>query len=221
MKTAIILGATGLTGGMLLQKLLKDNRYGKVVLFSRSKLEIEHPKIKEYIIDLFQLGKHRDKFFAEEVFCCVGSTKSKTPNKSLYRKVDYGIPVTAAKLCRENNIKIFIVISALGADFVSNFFYNKTKGEMEKAVLSQEIKNTYIFRPSLISGKREEKRLFELMWKQVMKVANYVMFGPLEKYQSVHAAIIADAMILVANEGYEKTIIESDEIKRITFSNSQ
>ena len=35
-KTAIILGATGLTGGLLLNKLIADDRYDTIKLFSRS-----------------------------------------------------------------------------------------------------------------------------------------------------------------------------------------
>ncbi len=38
-KTAIILGATGLVGGHLLQKLIEDERYENIKLFSRSKIE--------------------------------------------------------------------------------------------------------------------------------------------------------------------------------------
>ncbi|HBC04592.1 MAG TPA: nucleoside-diphosphate sugar epimerase, partial [Aequorivita sp.] len=35
-KTAIVIGATGLTGSILLKKLLKDPAYEKIKLFSRS-----------------------------------------------------------------------------------------------------------------------------------------------------------------------------------------
>lgn len=218
-KTAIILGATGLTGGILLKNLIRDASYEKIILFSRSKTQENSPKIEEHLIDLFELGKHREKFKADVVFCCVGTTKKKTPNKEIYRKVDYGIPVTAAKLCKENKIEKFLVISALGADANSRFFYNKVKGEMEKSILQQGIKNIFIFQPSLIAGDREEKRPLESIGKQFMKLANLLMFGPLKKYQSIHPKTIARAMIEVAEKGYEKKRIESDEIKEIAGSN--
>lgn len=219
MKSAIILGATGLTGGALLQNLIRDPRYNKIILFSRSKTEIKHGKVEEHLVDLFKPEDQKSTFIANEVFCCVGTTKQKTPNKEIYRKVDYGIPVTAAKLCKENKIENFLVISALGADTESRFFYNRTKGEMEKVVLKQKIKNTYIFQPSLITGKREEKRPMEFIWKQFMKMANFLMFGPLKKYQGIPAETIAKAMITVANQGYKRIRIESDEIKKIAGDN--
>jgi uncharacterized protein YbjT (DUF2867 family) len=215
MKTAIILGATGLTGGVLLQQLLKDPRYGKIILFSRSSVKIENSKIEEHLVDLFQLENYKEQFKADQVFCCIGTTKSKTPNEETYRKIDYGIPVTAAKLCKENGISTFVVISALGANPDSGMFYNKVKGEMQRDVLAQKIKNTYIFQPSLIAGDRGEKRFFENVARQVMKILNYVLIGPLKKYRSIHPETIARAMLIVANKGFNKSIIESDEIKRI------
>lgn len=215
MKTAIILGATGLVGGIVLEKLLKDNRYDKIKLFSRSSVERNNPKIEEHLIDLFEIEKVSENFTADEVYCCVGTTKSKTPDEDTYRKVDYGIPVSAAKIAKKNNIKTFLVISALGADPGSKLFYNRTKGEMERDVLKQGIPKTYIFQPSLIAGERDEKRLMEEVAKKAMKVGNYLLQGPLKKYRSIHPEAIAKAMIYVANYPYSASRIESKEIQEI------
>ena len=218
MKTAIILGATGLTGGELLNRLLKDERYEKVKLFSRSTIGLKNDKIEEHLIDMFELEKYAEDFKADEVFCCIGTTQAKTPDDETYHKIDYGIPVAAAKLAKENGIDRFLVVSALGADVKSRFFYNRTKGEMERDVLAQNIPETYIFQPSLIAGKREEKRPFEAAWKKVMSVVNHLLVGPLKKYKSIHAGIIADAMVYVANNKYVTTRLESDEIREIAGS---
>src|SRR5690606_39983605 len=157
-KTAIILGATGLTGNILLQTLLEDDRYGLIVLFSRNTIGSNNPKVKEYLIDLFELHRYEQEFKADEVFCCIGTTKAKTPDKQTYKSIDYGIPVSAARLCKINNIHTFIVVSALGANTKSSFFYNRIKGIMEKEALNYGIKNTNILQPSLIERQRREKR---------------------------------------------------------------
>jgi len=214
-KTAIILGATGLTGSYLLQELLADEGYEKIKVFTRKSLGFTHPKLVEFQVDLFRLTEEKEDFTGDEVFCCVGSTKKKTPNNEVYEKVDVGIPSVAAKLAKENNIGTFIVISALGADTGSRFFYNQIKGKMEALVLQQNIKHTYILRPSLISGKRKEKRTLEFIWNQLMKVANLFMMGPLKKFKSIPAINIAKAMIVLANSPQSESIIESEEINRI------
>lgn len=218
MKTAIILGATGLTGNLLLHKLLDDTYYGKVIVFGRRTVGFQHPKLDEHIIDLFELHQHKDLFHADLVFCCVGSTQKKTPKKEHYKKVDFGIPVTAAKLCRENGIRFFEVISALGANANSRLFYNRIKGEMELAVMDQNIRDTYILRPSLIGGEREELRHSEFFWKQLMKTANFLMFGPLKKFKPIHPETIVKAMDFIAKHRYRKLLIKSEEIKEIALN---
>ncbi|MFD2517273.1 NAD(P)H-binding protein [Salinimicrobium flavum] len=215
MKTAIILGATGLTGSILLDRLLRDVRYSRIKLFSRRSVGFQHPKLEEHLIDLFELEKYAEMFTGDEVFVCIGTTKKKTPNEEVYKKVDYGIPVTAARLAKKNDIEKFLVISALGADPESKFFYNRIKGEMEREVLEQDIPETYIFQPSLIGGHREEKRTFEALWKKVMKLGNHLLIGKFRKYRSIHPKTIAAAMIKVANKGYKKKRIESHKIKKI------
>ena len=199
----------------MLQLLLDDDRYKRIKLFSRNEIGFKHPKIEEHLVDFLELQTDTLDFVGDEVYCCIGTTKAKTKNKSLYRKIDLGIPVTAAKLAYENEIETFIVISALGANPNSKMFYNSLKGEMEEEVLRIGISKTHIMRPSLISGKRKEMRIGEWVFKQLMKIANLGMVGPLEKYRSIDPKTIANCMIWLANHGYHKVIIESDEIKSI------
>ncbi|QLG45493.1 NAD(P)H-binding protein [Costertonia aggregata] len=215
-KTAIILGATGLTGRFLLRLLIKDDRYKKVVLFSRSKTEIKDAKIEEHLVDVLHLEKYKTDFIADEVFCCVGTTKSKTPDKKKYHSIDYGIPITAAKLCKENGIGTFIVISAMGANSDSSIFYNQVKGEMENDLLKLQIPKTHILRPSLIVGNRNKRRTGEWLAKQIFKVLNFFLIGPLKNYRSIHSKVIARTMVFLANCDIEKLIIQSNEIKTIS-----
>jgi uncharacterized protein YbjT (DUF2867 family) len=211
-KTAIILGATGLTGGILLEKLLRDTAFSKIKLFSRTSVGIKHPKIEEHLISLFQLKNHADEFTGDVVFCCIGTTKAKTPDKETYRKIDYGIPLAAAKLCKKNGIDTFIVLSSLGADPESNVFYNKVKGEMEQQVMAQGIENTYILQPSMIGGSRNEKRTMEQIGKMAMKFFDFLI--P-KKYKLIHPETIAIAMRRIAKKGHDEVIITSEKIKEI------
>ena len=214
-KTAIILGATGLTGSILTQYLLEDPRYEKIKLFSRSKINIQHGKLEEHLIDVLLLENHADVFTGDEVFCCIGTTKAKTPNQNLYHKIDYGIPVAAAKLCKANKINTFIVVSAIGSDSNSSIFYNRTKGEMEDSIIALNIHKTHILQPSLIGGKRNEKRIGESATKLLMKILNPFFIGALRKYRTIEPETIATAMLWLANHSYDKQKIISDKIKEL------
>ncbi len=221
-KTAIILGATGLTGGVLLDILLNDATFGNIKIFGRSSVGKTHPKLEEHLGDLFEMEQFpacqgttgwSEAFKADIVFCCIGTTKAKTPDKETYKKIDYGIPVAAASLAKQNGIDTFLVISAMGANPKSSTFYNKVKGEVERDVLQQAIKNTYIFKPSLIGGEREEERWGERMAQIAFK---YLGFLVPKKYKMIEPDTIAKAMRNVAINGHSDSKIESDEILKLS-----
>jgi len=215
-KKAIIIGATGLTGGFLLNRLLQDDRYESILLFSRNSCNLKDDKIEEHLIDLFAIENYKEAFVADEVFCCIGTTKSKTPDEEMYLSIDYGIPVSLAKMCAKNNVNTLVVISALGANKKSKVFYNRTKGRMEEDVLREKINNTYILQPSLISGTRNEKRFWEKMAKLFMYVLNPLFIGSLKKYRSIHPNTIVSTMIWLANNDYKSGRIPSDIIQEIS-----
>ena len=211
-KTAIILGATGLVGRTLLQLLIEDDRYTTVKIFGRSSTTITHPKVAEYLGDLFNLATFSEVFTGDVVFCCIGTTKAKTPDKETYKKIDHGIPLSAAILAKQNNIKQFQVISAMGANENSSTFYNKVKGEMERDVLAQGIQDTIILQPSLIGGNRAEKRLGEQLAQKTMRWFDFLV--P-KRYKIIEPETIAKAMIIIADKGYKTQRVASDQIKEI------
>jgi uncharacterized protein YbjT (DUF2867 family) len=214
-KTAIILGASGATGAEVLKLLLADDRYTTIKLFNRSPIGISNPKIEEHVINVLKLDKYVADFTADEVYCCIGTTKAKTPDKDTYHKIDFGIPATAAKLAKANNIATFVVVSAVSSNSNSRIFYVKTKGEMQDAVLAQNIPNTYILQPSLIVAHRKDGRLIEKLFIGLWKLVNPLLYGAAAKYQSVTAANIAKAMVWLANNSYDDVIITSDKIGKI------
>jgi len=220
-KTAIILGASGLTGGLLIQKLISDERYETIKLFSRSHIEGLPSKVVQFIGDLLELETFESEFTADEVYCCIGTTLKKTPVKSIYKKIDHGIPVRAARLSKTNGISTFLVISAMGANKNSSLFYNKTKGEMEQDVLNQKLTHTFILRPSFIEGDRKENRTLEKIGLTIFKIIQPLFFGKLKNYKIVKAESIANTMIHLANSNNNaEGIIPSDQINTLGTNNN-
>lgn len=217
-KTAIILGATGLTGNLLLQKLIDDTRYDSIKLFSRKKIEGLPSKVQQFIGNIIELENFKEDFTADEVFCCIGTTLKNSPDKNVYRSIDYGIPTKAAQLSKENNIEMFMVISALGANPDSALFYNKLKGEMEQKVLSFNIKNTFILQPSYIKGDRNENRPLERIYDVLFPLISVFLVGKLKKYKTIKATAIADAMYNLAELKPNIKKIESDQIKNYAIT---
>ena len=216
-KTAIILGASGLTMQQLLTALIADKNYDSIKLFSRKKTENTTSKVIEIVGDLLKLENFKEDFTADEVFVCIGTTAKKTPDKTQYKNIDFGIPAAAAKLAKANHIPTFILVSALGANTKSSVFYNRTKGEREQAVLSEKIPYTYILRPSIIGGNRNENRPMEKIGIAIFKLLQPLMVGKLKKYRIIEAENIAKTMMYVATEKPEIQIIESDKIQEMAL----
>ncbi len=217
-KTAIILGATGLTGGLLTELLINDPAYSKIKLLTRRPTTFSSPKIEEVICDLLNLETVKEEVTGDVVFCCIGTTKAKTPNRDLYHKIDYGIPLKAAKLAIENKITTFMVVSSIGTSAKSPFFYVRTKGEMERDVLKIGIPHTYIMKPAFINGRPDEDRKGEKSLKLLMRIMDFFMVGPLKKYKSTQALQIAKAMAYLGTHDHKEQNVLNDQIK--TLSNA-
>mgnify|MGYP005988490317 FL=1 len=215
-KTALVIGATGLTGTALVKLLIADTDFESVKIFGRKSTNLIHPKITEYIVDLFNPLSFENDFTGDVAFCCIGTTAKKTPDKDLYRQIDFGIPVTTTQLCKKNNIPQLLIISALGANKESTVFYNRIKGKMEEAVLSQELEKLHLLQPSLIEGNRNEFRLGEKIASIVMSIGKLFLLGSLKKYQPIQAIQIARAMVYLSKHPFVTTRIESDEIKKLS-----
>ena len=136
------------------------------------------------------------------VFCAVGTTQKKVKgDKEAYRKVDYDIPVNAARFAKEAGCKQFLLVSSVGANAKSKNFYLQLKGRVEDAVVQQGLPSVSIFRPSMLLGYREEKRPGEGFGKAVMRLLSFMFVGRLKKYRAVHARTVAKAMVYAAKEG--------------------
>ena len=195
-KTAVLLGATGLTGSYLLSLLLEDDRYEKIRVIVRKTINPANPKLEEKIIDFSNEPAFRDAIGTGNIiFCCIGTTmKSVKDDKTLYRKIDYDIAVNAARWGAENGFSQYLLISAVGANADSSNFYVQLKGETEKAIRAFSYASIFIFRPSLLMGKRKEKRIAEKIFQTIMPVFSFLMIGSLQKYRPIHISTLAKAM---------------------------
>lgn len=214
-KTAIVFGATGLTGGYLVSELLDDTRYSEVKVISRRTLGINHNKLKEYLVNLLDENSWSELVKGDDVFCCIGTTRKKTPNKDQYYKIDFGISKNAAVSGKINGAKSYAVVSAIGANSESSIFYNKLKGEMEEAVKAEGPSNVFIMRPSIIDGPRNESRLLEKIGLGIFKVLGFLFVGGLRKYRMIHAKDIALAMIQAVNSEELGGTFESGQVQEL------
>ena len=115
-KTAVIFGATGLTGASLLEELLNSSSYNRVYAYSRSPIALSHEKLNVIIKPLESINP--DAFDelpnGVDVFLCLGTTIAKAGSKDQFKKIDYFLPLKLVNLLSKK-ASHFLIISSVGA----------------------------------------------------------------------------------------------------------
>jgi uncharacterized protein YbjT (DUF2867 family) len=212
-KTATIIGVTGLIGGYLYKLLKEEKSFDTIRLIVRWPMRKENDRTEIKLIDFNDAESLLLAISGSDVvFCTVGTTQRKVKgDKEAYRKVDYDIPVKAARFCKMMECETFVLVSAVGANSKSGNFYLKLKGEVEDAVKKVGLKSVHIMRPSMLLGDRKEFRLGEKIGKGVMTAFSFLIPS---KYKPVHARDVAKAMIAASKENKKGFFVyEYKEIK--------
>jgi uncharacterized protein YbjT (DUF2867 family) len=213
LKTAIVAGATGLVGEQLLNQLLNDAVYGKVIAIIRKPLDFSHAKLVQQVIDFGQLPDVIGNLKADHGFCCLGTTIKQAGTQEKQYLIDHDYVVAFARGCIAAGIQRFAVVSSVGANAASSNFYLRTKGEMERDLQTIPFQGLYILQPSLLLGERKEFRAGERTAASIMKVLNPFLAGGLKKYRGVTASAVAKKMVTLANGKKDGVkFVRSDEI---------
>ncbi|MGE5429988.1 MAG: NAD(P)H-binding protein [Syntrophomonadaceae bacterium] len=184
----LLCGATGLVGSECLRMLLHDPFIAQVNAMVRNPLEVNNPKLKEFLVNFDEMENYPEIFKVRAIICAIGTTIKKAGSKESFRKVDYHYPLRIARMGLQQGASHYVLVSSLGADARSHTFYARTKGELEDALKDLGYKQLTILRPSLLLGKRKEFRLGE----EIAKSFAFILPG---KYRANPAEKVASAIV--------------------------
>lgn len=214
MKSSIIIGSTGLIGTKLHGISGYNPELEEVYLVSRSKPRNMTQKSVHIPIEK---GNYSIPLNIDTAFCCLGTTMKKAGSKEAFLKVDLDMVVDFAKKAKEAGINRMAVVSSIGANPTSSNFYLRTKGQAEEELKKIGFERLVIVRPSLLLGKRKERRLGEDIGKALYCIFRFFFIGPLKKYRGIRDEDVAKAMIVLVKQGEGTIIAESNALK--VFSN--
>lgn len=216
-KTALLLGASGLTGGFLLNDLIKSNAYSRIIVPVRKNFKPKSNLVEVIITDFKDIEANKERYKANDVYCCLGTTIAVAKTKEAFRFVDYTLPLLFAKIAAEQGAQSYNLMSSTGAKAKSGNFYLKTKGEVEEAIAALPFERVTIFRPSMLLGPRKESRSGESIGKVLMQGLNFLWAGPLKNYKPIQSETVAKAMAIIGDrgEGSGVRILESAEIEAV------
>ena len=210
-RTAVVAGATGLVGGELVTRLLRDARISSVIALSRRPLTKRHDKL--IVVDA-AFDRLAQVFVAStaskhpiDVFCCLGTTIAAAGSQDAFRRVDHDFVIALAQWAKQVAARRMIVISALGADPASRAFYNRVKGETESDLRALRLPSLVIVRPSLLLGERDAFRPGERLAQLVSAPLGRLIPARL---RPIAAADVAQAMLDLANETSPPAVVNSE-----------
>ncbi|MHA7110546.1 oxidoreductase [Sunxiuqinia elliptica] len=218
--TALLLGATGLVGGELLQQLLKDDRFDRIRVFTRRPLELSHPKLEQHQINFNAPGEWQALVQGDVLFSTLGTTMKKAGSKKNQFLVDYTYQYQFAKAASTNGVSAYVLVSSAGANPKSQIFYSRMKGELDRDVKALSFNQTIILRPSFLDGNRQEKRPFEQLGLKINRWLTRYVF---KKYRPTPAKVVAQAMINVAvnpKKYSDYRIFELNELFKLANDNT-
>jgi uncharacterized protein YbjT (DUF2867 family) len=193
MKTAIVIGATGLVGTELVTQLLADDRFSKVKVFARRSVGISNEKLEEHIINFDAVGEWSHLVAGDVLFSALGTTIKQAGSQDAQYKIDHNYQYNFAKAAATNGVKHYVLISSAYASPGSRIFYSRMKGELERDIQQLSFEKISIIRPGLLAGDRKEFRLGERISQMILPVLKFI--PGLQGYTPIHARKVAKAMI--------------------------
>jgi uncharacterized protein YbjT (DUF2867 family) len=156
---------------------------------------------EHHVVDFRDLSAHADLFRCDALACCLGTTIKKAGSREAFRFVDHDLPLAAAQLAHARGARQMALVTAYGADPDSRIFYNRVKGEVERDVRAVGFDALHVFRPSLLTGERDEHRTGEAIGEAVLRIFNPLLVGPLRPLRPTSAEDVALAINAALRQG--------------------
>ena len=193
---ALVIGATGATGRELVNKLLIDDEFSHVTIFVRTAPNIKHEKLKIHEIDFKDLEKYKDLIKGDILFSALGTTKKDAGGKDEQYEIDYTFQYEFAKIAAENGVAYYSLVSSVGANAKSSFFYPKIKGALEEAVKKLDFKKIDIFQPPMLIRQPDLMREGEKSGIKILNRLNKI--GILKSQKPLAVEALAEKMLKMA-----------------------
>ena len=216
MKKALITGATGMIGSIVLRECVQSNQIKKVISITRRSSGAAHPKVEEVIHNDFSDYTPVEKYFehVDAAYFCIGVYTGQV-NDVDFKKITVDFAKTFANTLKQHSPNaVLSFLSGAGADRKekSRMAFAKYKGIAENYLITKDLGGLYIFRPAYIYPveKREEPNIAYRFYRRL-----YPLMKNLLPSSTITSEQLGKAMFLAALNGTEKTILENEDIKAI------
>ena len=214
---AIVTGATGMVGEGVLHECLKSEKVEKVLVVGRRSCGVSDSKLTEIVHqDFFDLAPiENDLKGWNACFFCLGMSSIGMAEDE-YKRLTYDLTMNFAEtLARENSGLTFCYVSGQGTDSTEKgrLAWARVKGKTENDLMKLFPERAFGFRIGFLKPEKD--------YKNTLGFYKYVgWLYPLARAVSNKYASTLDevgrAMINCASIGYEKQVLEVEDILELS-----
>lgn len=215
----LLFGATGMVGDGVLHESLADPRVASVLAVTRSPLSVTHAKLREIrrkdFFDYRDLARELEEIDA--CFFCLGVSSVGMKEQDYYH-LTYHLTLSAAKaLADAHPNATFCYVSGEGTDSSERGkrMWARVKGKTENGLLALPL-DAYMFRPGFIRPRPGTRS--KTLWIRLAYAVLNPLYPVLSKLAPTHMTTLenlAHAMLAVADVGYEKRVLENEDINAV------
>lgn len=201
----VIFGSSGMVGQGALREALRDPAVTEVTTVVRKPSGQTHPKLRELVhADVLSLTGLDLR--CDACLFAIGVTSAGLSEEA-YTKVTYDMAMSAARAVQSPSTT-FVYVSGSGAD--RDVMWARVKRRAERDLAAMPFKALYVFRPAFIQpmhGITSRTRMYNALYAVLWPLTHLVP----GRYKTTTERL-GRAVLNVARDGYEKQILESDDI---------
>jgi hypothetical protein len=200
MRVGLLVGVSGRIGNSLLESLLNNRRYKKVILLTRRKNKrLSNIHLKKVSVNFSDMENYAEEFNeVNDVYCLLGTDFINTIDLEDAPMFDYEYPLSIAKVAKNQGVKSFILINPSKASITSNVDKYKIRAKLVAEIKLLGFENFYVFNVNKIDKSTNLKSTLFLINKNLGNLVNLIGCKLLHKNKSVPANVLARKMIEVA-----------------------
>ena len=197
--SVVMLGASGAVGGHVVSTLLAMPELKRLTLLGRREMALGRSagnvEVKQHVVNI----ESPDTYVAfvaghDAAVCTLGVGQPSQMSKAEFVHIDKDVVIAFATICKQNGVRHFELLGAVGADPQSRAFYLRTKGELEAALIALNFDRLSLFQPSMILTPSNRYGIQQALTLALWPMLSPVLAGPLHKYRGVPVETLGAAM---------------------------
>ena len=195
----VMLGASGAVGTCALKALLTLPQITSITTLGRRPLgyqsQIAGLQLEEKIVDVLDPSSYQAFLHGHSVaICTLGVGQPSKTGREEFLRVDRDAVLAFAKACKDAGVSHFSLLSAVGADSKSGFFYPRSKGQLEDGLRALKFERLSLFHPSMILTPKNRYGFTQGLTLAVWPWLDLLLWGPLKPLRGVKVEDLGWAM---------------------------